>query len=330
MLLYEDIDERNAAEIECIKEALERGQFCVYTSIDMHDKNLLRSFISRVPDCDTHIEQGNLLITDFQPFYSAALVGSLGLFEQLKKKIEENMATRASAGKSTKTLIVADAACHLVRNKHFGEAARLETWWQQTHVNWMDRGLDISIVCSHPAPILKEKAHAKDTMEISHEHSLVLDLKDLDDMPNRLDKKLLSVLVAEPEEDMHEIYQWAFNELPIEAQIVKSGKQCHDLIVSQNKKKFDVVIVDSHLPDADGSHGNDSSGRGADGLGLVRWILDKFPDQGMIITTTNEELVRSNLDVIPLQSSSSNNVLILPKPFEISKLLALLKPAAAR
>lgn len=330
MLLYEDTDERNAAETGCIKEALGRGQFCVYASIDMHDKDLLGDFISRIPGCDSHIEQGNLLITDLRPFYDAALAGSLDLFEQLREKIEGKLAARASAGRSAKTLIVADAACHLVRNRHFGEAARLETWWQQTFANWTDMGLDISIICSHPALILKENVHAKDMVDISHEHSRVLDLKDFG-MPNRSDKKLLHILVVEPEEDMHEIYQWAFNELPIQAQIVKSGKQCYDLIASQNEKTFDVVIVDSHLPDAGGSSGSISNSSSAGGLGLVRRILDRFPDQAIIITTANDELVRSNLDAMPLQSlSSSDNISILPKPFELSKLLALLKPAAAK
>lgn len=324
MLLYDDISDRNVAEAECIAEALSKGQFCVYASIDMHDRDLLAGFASKIPDCGRHIERGDLVITDFQPFYEAALAGSLDLFEQLRNKIEERLATRASLGQNIRTLIVADAACHLVRNRHFGEASRLETWWQKTYAGWMDKGLDISIICSHPALVLKENAHVQDAIEISHEHSLVLDVKDFAMPKKPPDQKLLHVLVAEPEEDMHEVYRWAFDELPIRAQIVKSGRQCFDAIVSKSKlaasaaSPFDVVIVDSHLPEACSSNDN--------GLELVQRILRMFPNQRVVITTTNEELLRSDLDAMPAPQSAK--ISLLPKPFEFSKLLALLKPAA--
>lgn len=37
MLLYDDEQDRNSAEIECLNRALEAGQFCVYATVDAHE-----------------------------------------------------------------------------------------------------------------------------------------------------------------------------------------------------------------------------------------------------------------------------------------------------
>lgn len=334
MLLYENLEDRHTAELGSIKEALNRSQFCVYASIDMNNKNLLKEFVSKIPNCQRQIQQGNLLIVNFMPHYQSAIAGSLLLFEQLQDKIEQTIAERKSLGKSGKTLIVADAACHLVINGYINQSAKLESWWQKTYKNWINKGLDISIVCAHSTSVLGERSATAvnvglEEVDISHNHSLVLDVKDLPAaIPARPKSRLLHILIAEPEEDMHEIYQWSFDGLPVRAEIIKTGKECLDKVVvagsfhcinnNDDEEKedlaqtsFDVIVIDTHLQDIGP-------------IDLAKSIIKRFPNQKLVFTTSNEELFQPTIlaSDLPLESEVS----ILPKPFEFAKLLAAIMP----
>lgn len=347
MLLYENVEDRSAIELQSIKEALSEGQFCIYASIDMNDKSRLKEFVSKIPNCQGHIEQGNLLIVNFMPHYDSALTGSLVLFERLRDRIEQAVAKRAPQSKSSKTLIVADAACHLVRNGYISQSAKLESWWQNTYKNWINKGLDISIVCAHPASVLRQRSsrttHNTDdddnddgptaAADISHNHSLVIDVKDLTRMIPKT--RLLQILVAEPEEDMHEIYRWSFDGLPVHAEIVETGKECLGKVIAadsfqninndndnnnvyERKRKgavqppssssFDAIVIDTHLRDIEA-------------IDLTKSILKRFPNQKLIITTSNEELFQPALFASDLLSPEAE-VSVLAKPFEFAKLLA--------
>jgi hypothetical protein len=101
-LLYEDENRRNDAEVQCIIKALAQGQFCIYASVAMHDANSMASFASNIPGYDNFVRQGDLLVIDFEPFYDDALEGSLGIFEQLRASIEDELEKRAQAQKSKK------------------------------------------------------------------------------------------------------------------------------------------------------------------------------------------------------------------------------------
>jgi CheY-like chemotaxis protein len=339
MLLYKNPEDRSVVELQSINEALSEGQLCVYASIDMNDKSLLKKFVSKIPNCQRHIEQGNLLIVNFMPHYNSALAGSLVLFERLLDKIEQTIAERKSLGKSGKTLIVPDAARHLVRNGYINQSAKLESWWQKTYKNCIDKGLDMSIVCAHPTSVLRERSatthNADDTVvDISRNHSLVLDVKDLaaSALPKEPKSRLLHILVAEPEEDMHEIYRWSFDGLPVRAEIVKTGKECLDKVVTAGsfqgtnnnnnsvdeekegsaQSSFDVIVIDTHLQDI-----------GV--IDLAKSIIKSFPNQKLVITTSNEELFQPTIlaSNLPLESEVS----ILAKPFEFAKLLVAIMPA---
>lgn len=165
-LLYESEDERSLAELQCIRQALAQDQFCIYASVDMHDQDSFDKFASSVPSFDAHVQKGDLLVIDFKPFYDSALAGDLSMFAALAERIEEILAKRASLGLSTRTLVIADAACNLTKNRHFAESAHLETWWQDTHKRWMEEGLDITIICAHPSYVQKE------AQQVLHSHSL--------------------------------------------------------------------------------------------------------------------------------------------------------------
>lgn len=346
MLLYENVEDRSAIELQSIKEALSEGQFCIYASIDMNDKSRLKEFVSKIPNCQGHIEQGNLLIVNFMPHYDSALTGSLVLFERLRDRIEQAVAKRAPQSKSSKTLIVADAACHLVRNGYISQSAKLESWWQNTYKNWINKGLDISIVCAHPASVLRQRSSRTTrnpdddnnddltaAADISHNHSLVIDVKDLTRMIPKT--RLLQILVAEPEEDMHEIYRWSFDGLPVHAEIVETGKECLGKVIAadsfqninndndnnnvyERKRKgavqppssssFDAIVIDTHLRDIEA-------------IDLTKSILKRFPNQKLIITTSNEELFQPALFASDLLSPEAE-VSVLAKPFEFAKLLA--------
>jgi hypothetical protein len=54
----------------------------------------------------------------------------------------------------------------------------LEGWWQKTRMDWMEKGLDVTIICTHPSLVLQENATNEHVMEVLHNHSLALDLKD--------------------------------------------------------------------------------------------------------------------------------------------------------
>ena len=174
-LLYESKEERSLAELLCLKQALAQNQFCIYASVDMHDQESFARLASSVLSFDTHVQNGDLLVVDFKPFYDSALTGDLSIFVALAERIEDILAKRASSGLSTKTLIIADAACNLTKNRHFGEAAHLETWWQDTHKRWTEEGFDITIMCAHPSYVQKE------AQQVIHNHSLTCTTEDIFD-----------------------------------------------------------------------------------------------------------------------------------------------------
>ena len=77
-------------------------------------------------------------------------------------------------GLNAKTLVIADAACNLTKNRHFGESAHLETLWQDTHKRGRrEEGLDITIICAHPSYVQKEAQQAL------HSHSFTCPTDDL-------------------------------------------------------------------------------------------------------------------------------------------------------
>jgi CheY-like chemotaxis protein len=314
MLLYDDEVIRSNAEVECINKGLEQGKFCVYASVDINDKKLATAFAAKIKEYDKHVQNNSLLVVDFKPFYDSALVGRLELFEELAYKIECKIDERAAAGHNSKTLIVADAACNLTKNKYFGQAAKLENWWQNTFRRWTTSGLDITIICAHPSRTLNEEFHDYAASHISRMHSLTLDLKDFVGSGDEASKsKSMHILVAEPEKDIRSVYEWAFEGISTKVETVATGQQCLDRI-SVVGSEFDIVFIDTHLQDIDG-------------VKVAEQLLKKRPQQKIVFTTTSSEGVLRSAFQGVLKLS---NVSILVKPFEFTSLLDLIKPAVSQ
>jgi hypothetical protein len=172
MLLYDQENERSSAEIGCINRALATGHYCVYATVDANESDFETKLASRIKDYDRRIQQGDLQIVNFKPFYESAANGELAPFRQLKAQVESILSERTAAGKSSKALLVADAACNMSRHRQFDQCVTLEGWWQDTYNEWMAKKLDITIICAHPSSVLKQEFAQKERDRISHVHSL--------------------------------------------------------------------------------------------------------------------------------------------------------------
>lgn len=293
MLLYDDEQDRNSAEIECLNHALEAGQFCVYATVDAHEKGFADRLATRITNYKERVRQGDLLIVDFMPFYESAVEGSLDNFNRLKARVEASLRDRAAKGRNEKALLVADAACTLTKNGQFEQCIILERWWQDTYIEWMRDNMDVTIICAHPALALHGAATEK--MRISHAHSLTLDLKDTG--------RPVRVLVAEPEQDMQTVYKWYLGAQAIEVVTVGSGQECCEKAVEE----FDLVIVDTHLKDMEGHE-------------VASRILQDRPGQKIVFTTTHDQgYLRSRLGDLP-----GANHQIMVKPFDFTQLLSMM------
>ena len=295
MLLYDDEQDRNSAEIECINHALDAGQFCVYATVDAHRQDFLDRLGTKISGYKEHVRHGNLLVVDFMPFYESALAGGLDNFNRLKSRVEATLRERIAEGKSAKALLVADAACNLTRHGQFDECVNLESWWQNTYSEWMRNSMDVTIICAHPAFALSGSAREK--TRISHEHSLTLGLRD--------SAGPMRVLIAEPEQDMQTVYKWYLGSQEIEVVTVGSGRECCERAA---KEEFDLIIVDTHLKDVEG---HKVAGR----------ILGERPGQKIVFTTTHDQnYLRSRLGELP--DSAGHQIIV--KPFDFSQLLSLM------
>ncbi|MGI0019733.1 MAG: response regulator [Nitrososphaera sp.] len=322
MLLYDDEDERSAAEIDCINRVLDAGQYCIYATVDASDKDFLANLAPRIADYDRHIQEGNFVIVNFKPFYDSAANCELTPFKQLKAQVEETLKDRIASGKNEKALIVADAACNLARHKQFDECVTLEGWWQGTYNDWMAKNLDISIICAHPSSVLKQQLHIGEQKRISHAHSLKLDLNDFIGknhgriLAKQAKPQKIQILLAESEADIRTIYRDCLKSLPVELVIVKGADECLEQVLMRDKRDFyDIIIIDTHVKDASG-------------FDIAKKILQVNPDQQIIFTTTS--------DLDPISSGFKAHSLdidkypILQKPFLFSQLLGLIKPAKSK
>ena len=320
MLLYKDEGIRNATEIDCINEGLRQGQFCIFASVDVQDKDFMSRFAARIHDYDKHLKDGNLLIVNFMPFYASASKVDLTLFKKLKEQIEASIKDRTGSGKSSKALVVADAACNLTKHKQFVECVSLETWWQETYLEWAKNNLNITIICAHPSTIF-EQNHLTQKSNISHVHSLIIDLEEFSRPPIRNDTLVhgppearpIRILIAEPEPDIQAIYKRHFHSLPADTVLVENGKACLEQALILGG--FDVVIIDTHLKDLGG-------------IEIARKILEEKPTQHVVLTTTHDpESIQAHLRS---ESRDANAAQVLVKPFRFSQLLSVIKPAQSR
>jgi MEDS: MEthanogen/methylotroph, DcmR Sensory domain len=117
MLLYASDDERNNAAVKYINNGLKSGQKCIYASINAYDSESssnISNLSSKIDNYKENIENGELQIIDFKPYYESVLHGDLSPFNKLKAELEKTQRQRISEGKKDSILAFADAACMLL------------------------------------------------------------------------------------------------------------------------------------------------------------------------------------------------------------------------
>lgn len=314
-VLYDSKEKLNPAIADYINEGLRRGQYCVYATVDANDKDFASKLAPRIANYDRHVQEGNFVLVNFRPFYDSAANGQLTPFNQLKAEVELTLKNRIASGKSAKALLVADAACNLARHKQFDECVTLEGWWQDTYGEWMAKNLDITIICAHPSSVLKQQSMLGEQSRISHVHSLTLDLNDFKGAPAKAVTRPLRILVAEPDADIRLLYERYLNSLPVELVAVPTGNECLEQIAKNNREGYDLVIIDTHIRDANG-------------LEIAKKILRENEGQDIAITSTwDMGEISSSLQA---HSIDPERYPILHKPFRFSQLLGIVQPSKIR
>lgn len=91
----------------------------------MHlDNKILDELLSKIKNCDKHLEDENLLIIDLKPYYTVIMEQNLEPFNDLKKYVLEKKSKREN--KSIR--LWGDLVNDLFEQKHFDECVLLEQW----------------------------------------------------------------------------------------------------------------------------------------------------------------------------------------------------------
>ena len=119
---------------------------------------------------------------DIRAFYNSALVGDRQPSEELKIVLEEAIKERIASGKNDEVTFVSGIAGTLAANQKFEESINAEKWWHETHSEWLQKGLKVTIICSHPSTIFDKKSEQQEAEEVMYYkramstlHGVVLD-----------------------------------------------------------------------------------------------------------------------------------------------------------
>ncbi len=169
LLLYPD-DEDKASK-KYVNEALSRGQLTIYAPVNNNDNSKIESDIINYED---NVNRGNLLTLDVRSFYNFLSAGNFEPFEELKILLEEALEERiASNKKSDEVTFVSGIAGTLAKNQEFEQCINAEQWWQKTHSEWLQKGLKVTMVCSHPRTIFDKDQFTHYRREVSSVHHIV-------------------------------------------------------------------------------------------------------------------------------------------------------------
>ncbi len=309
MLLCRDQEECNSAAVEVVNFALKAGQMCVYGSILNGDSTHLSRFSSSILNFDKHVEDGDLLVIDFEPFAEAALHSNLTPFVELKERIENMVSERSRQGKSDKVLIFAEAAGKLVNDHYFEKSINLEKWWNDVHSEWLqNKKLNVTIICPHPNSILTVESASDIRNSIAHVHTLSLELEKIQKR-EELARREIRILIVEPEPDHRLLYRRYFDKLGgIQAWVTGTAKEALQSVLSETSQGFDLIVLDAHLKDASA-------------IEIAHQITSAIPDQRIVFTTTSS-ITQVKEEIV---SSGLYSEQILVKPFSFSKLMSLIK-----
>ncbi len=323
MLSYKDKKKRNDIIIDYINEGLKNGCLCVYASVDLDNSKdilVIENLRSKIINYEENIQNKNLQFINFKSYYESALKGDLIPFENLKAKLEDTMSKRINEGKKGKILVFADAACHLSENRNFNECIALERWWQDANLDWARTNKNITVVCPHPNYVYNEKSqHEVIKNKINDFHDAIIDIEDEHSLQYFYSlinqNRQIKILIAEPESDLRSVYQKYLKELLIdtgfEVVVVENGSKCIEYL-SDSKEKgsgFDIVILDSHLPDIKC-------------IDVIKQIRKDIPNQRIVLTTTHSVSEIKNI----VDSCEIDKRDILLKPFYFTKLISIINP----
>lgn len=305
MLLYGKDKDRTEAAAHWINQALEEEQLCVYASVYAFDTlniSSITNLSSKIKNYQEHVDNNNLQIINFRPYYESALDRNLVLFENLKANLEKLVRDLVVKGKKDKIIVFADAACCLCENRSFGESEILEKWWQQVHNDWVKNNYHITVICPHPHLILQREQDTKS--KIANLHDLKLDLNnyDLDHLGTRIGQENdMRILVVESDPDLMILYTEFLGKNDIDVVVASEGNECLSLV---KENVFDIIILDTHLS------GNIES------IDIAREIYRINPGQRIVLTTTNPLYRTTAIDYYRVKKED-----ILVKPFMLSNLL---------
>jgi CheY-like chemotaxis protein len=310
MLLCEDEEQRAQAAAEWINYALEEGHHCIYSSVyafnQFHQSSISR-ISTKIKNYQHHLDNNNLQIIDFEPYYQSALTGNLTLFKNLKKNLEKISCENKVRGDKLKMTVFADAACCLCENKSYEDSEKLEKWWQDTHDEWVKNHYHITVICPHPQVILETNQNTRLKIANAHDIMISLNTNDKDNMMCPLvEEHVFRILIAESDPDLAVLYAEFLSRCHVNVTIVVDANECLSALKSNN---FDVIILDEHL------YGNILT------KDLANEILRVKPDQRIALTTTNPSYgISTGTDVVGLNPKD-----ILLKPFMLSNLLEVIK-----
>lgn len=309
MLLYGKDEDRTKAAAHWINQALEEEQLCIYASVYAFDQFNISSFSNlstKIKNYQEHLDNNNLQIINFRPYYESALGRNLVLFENLKSNLEKLLRDLVVKGKKDKIIVFADAACCLCENRSFGESEILEKWWHEVHNEWVKNNYHITVICPHPHLMLQREQDTKS--KIANLHDLMLDLNnyDLDNLGTRIGQENdLRVLVVESDPDLMILYTEFLGERDIDVVVASKGNECLSLV---KENDFDIIILDTHLS------GN------IEPIDLAKEIYRINPGQRIVLTTTNPLYRTTAIDYYRVKKED-----ILVKPFRLSNLLDVIE-----
>ena len=309
MLLYGKDEDRTKAAAHWINQALEEEQLCIYASVYAFDQLNISSFSNlstKIKNYQEHLDNNNLQIINFRPYYESALGRNLVLFENLKSNLEKLLRDLVVKGKKDKIIVFADAACCLCENRSFGESEILEKWWHEVHNEWVKNNYHITVICPHPHLMLQREQDTKS--KIANLHDLMLDLNnyDLDNLGTRIGQENdLRVLVVESDPDLMILYTEFLGERDIDVVVASKGNECLSLV---KENDFDIIILDTHLS------GN------IEPIDLAKEIYRINPGQRIVLTTTNPLYRTTAIDYYRVKKED-----ILVKPFRLSNLLDVIE-----
>jgi hypothetical protein len=180
LFLYPPEDGKAATKF--VDEALSRGQLVVYVPVNRdNDTPHISDIESEITNYEDNMNRGNLLTLDMRSFYNFLLSGNMEPFEELKVLLEEAMRERIASGKKNDegVTFVSGIAGTLATNQRFEESINAEKWWQKTHSEWLQKGLKVTMICSHPSTIFDKKSQEEQFMNYKRAmlslHQAILD-----------------------------------------------------------------------------------------------------------------------------------------------------------